>query len=74
MTEPARMLYVIDDRQIIRAFMAYPMVAFVEAQARKEPARQAVQGVGVAIRPGHGRQGVVGILLRGHNSFVFYVK
>ena len=49
-TEPARMLYVIDDRQIIRAFMAYPMTTGrnVEEVVRLVEALVATDAHGVA--------------------------
>ena len=59
-TEPARVVYVIDDRQFIRAFMAYPMTTGrnVEEIVRLVAALQATDAHGVATpagwKPGEG--------------------
>ena len=60
LTEPARVVYVIDDRQFIRAFMAYPMTTGrnVEEIMRLVAALQATDAHGVATpagwKPGEG--------------------
>jgi peroxiredoxin (alkyl hydroperoxide reductase subunit C) len=53
-TEPARMVYVIDDRQIVRAFMAYPMTTGrnVEEIVRLVVALQTTDAHGVATPAG----------------------
>ncbi len=53
-TEPARMTYVIDDRQIVRAFMAYPMTTGrnVEEIVRLVTALMATDAHGVATPAG----------------------